>query len=67
MTFEEWLKTGRDNKWISSPVCSTHDGIPMTETENAEWEEGGDPCAHVLRLYESPEDCDSAEKEDKQQ
>ena len=59
--FELWLKIGRDNKWISKPVCDTHDGLPMTEDEQNQWEEGNDPCVHALRLYSSPEDFVSAQ------
>jgi len=54
MEFSEWLQIGRDNDWVSESVCETHDGVPMSEAEWAEFEEG-DPCIHVLRLYESKE------------
>lgn len=59
MTFDEWIKLGLANDWISPPMCETHDGIPMTQEELDESWEGGDPCVHVLRLYES-----SAQKTD---
>ena len=52
MTFDEWLATGYQNGWVGVPVCSTHDGVPTTASEDAEFEEG-DPCIHVLRVYES--------------
>jgi len=52
-SFEEWLEFGWKQGWISGPCCSTHDGTPSTEAEDAEWEDGGDPCIHVIRLYES--------------
>ena len=51
MDFNEWLQVGLDQKWISEPVCATHDGVPDTEEEYKEWEEGHDPCQHVLRLW----------------
>lgn len=51
--FEEWLRYGYAQGFCSPAVCSTHDGTPSTEAEDAEWEDGGDPCIHVLRLYES--------------
>ena len=51
MEFGEWLQIGRDNDWVSKAVCNTHDGAPMSEAEWAEFEEG-DPCIHILRLYE---------------
>ncbi len=56
MTFEEWLKVGRENKWISEPVCETHDGLPLTQTELDAWDEGDDPCIHALRLYQDVAD-----------
>lgn len=61
MTFEEWLKVGRENKWISEPVCETHDGLPLTQTELDAWDEGGDPCIHALRLYQDVADFVDAE------
>lgn len=51
MTFDEWLEIGLRNGYCSPTVCSTHDALPMTEEEDAEWEDGGDPCCHVVRLY----------------
>lgn len=54
MEFNEWLQIGRDNDWVSESVCNTHDGPPMAEAEWQEFDEG-DPCIHVLRLYESKE------------
>jgi hypothetical protein len=52
MTFDEWLQIGVDNKWCGPAVCATHDGIPMSEAEEEEWEQGSDPCQHIVRLYE---------------
>ena len=51
MDFDEWLSFGMAHKFVGPPVCSTHDGIPTTEDEDGVWDEGGDPCIHVLRLY----------------
>jgi hypothetical protein len=49
--FDDWLKVGMDKGWVSEPFCNTHNGDPyMTEEEEREWEEGGDPCMHVLKL-----------------
>ena len=52
MTFDEWLKEGYDQGWVGPAVCYTHDGLPMSEGELWQFEEGNDPCMHVLRLYE---------------
>ena len=41
-----WLNIGVKLKWVSPPYCNTHIGNYeyMTEEEESEWEEGGDPC-----------------------
>ena len=47
----DWLTIGIENGWVTEPFCYTHDGDPyMTEEEEQEWEDGGDPCAPVLKL-----------------
>ncbi|NBS69974.1 hypothetical protein EBT31_13825 [bacterium] len=51
MDFAEWVKIGITNGWCGAPVCSTHDGIPQSKAEDDQWEEGEDPCIHVIRLY----------------
>ena len=53
MDLEEWLRYGGERGWVSAPVCSTHDGVPTSEAEDDDVWDGGDPCVHVLRLYES--------------
>ena len=51
MDIEEWLKLGVENGWVSQPFCFTHDGDSyMTEEEEQEWEDGGDPCCHVVKF-----------------
>ena len=50
-TFDEWLQEGITLGFCGPAVCSTHDGVPTTAQEDAEYETG-DPCIHVLRLYE---------------
>ena len=50
MSFDEWLQFGIENNYCSDQFCSTHDGFPLHESEEKVWEEGGDPCAHVVRL-----------------
>ena len=53
MTFEDWLQIGIEQKWVTEPFCNTHDGDPyMTEEEQQEWENGGDPCQPVLKLIQ---------------
>jgi hypothetical protein len=62
MNFEDWLKKGYEMGWIGPPVCQTHDGIPLTTEEDKEFDDGGDPCVHVLRLYEDESIKDSVEE-----
>lgn len=55
MTFNDWIKHGIDEGWCGPPVCETHDGTPTTPAEDEEYDEGGDPCIHIVRLYADPE------------
>jgi len=52
MNFNEWLEYGIKQGWAGPDVCYTHDGLPTDEAEEAEFEEGSDPCLHIIRLYE---------------
>lgn len=52
MTFDDWLQHGYEQGWCGPPVCSSHDGIPSSEAEDNDFMDGGDPCLHVVRLYE---------------
>ena len=52
LTFSEWMTYGVEKGWCGPPVCYTHDGLPMSEQEYAEFDEGHDPCTHVVRMYE---------------
>lgn len=61
MSFDEWLAIGMENSWCGPPVCSTHDGIPMNEDEENEFQEG-DPCIAVVRLYDDDEHKKSVEE-----
>jgi hypothetical protein len=36
--------------YCTRPVCATHDGLPSTDEEDAEWEDGYDPCVAAVRL-----------------
>lgn len=47
----EWLEMGIKNGWCSEPACNTHDGLPSTDEEDKEWEEGHDPCVVAVRVY----------------
>lgn len=54
MTLEQWLKLGYDLGFCGPDICETHDGLPLTEEEATEFETG-DPCVHIIRLYDGPE------------
>lgn len=47
----EWLEYGIENGFCSRVVCSTHDGLPLTDEEDAEFEDGYDPCVPAVRIW----------------
>jgi hypothetical protein len=51
MTLDDWLATGIAAGYCGPPICDTHDGTPTTADEDAQYENGYDPCFHILRLY----------------
>lgn len=54
LEFDIWLQNGIDRGWVSEPFCTTHDGDPyMNEEEEQEWEDGGDPCCHVVKFLDN--------------
>jgi hypothetical protein len=59
---EDWITIGIERGWAGPPVCSTHDGIPQSREEEEAWEEGSDPCTHVIRLYTDAEEKKSVEE-----
>ena len=61
MKLDEWINAGLENGWCGPPVCYTHDCLPLAEFENAEFEDGGDPCVHIMRLYANKEMADLVE------
>lgn len=62
MSYEEWIELGMKEGWCGPPVCSTHDGVPMSEDEEVDFDDGGDPCIHIVRMYESLEIRDAVEE-----
>jgi hypothetical protein len=50
--FDWWITYGTEHGWISSVVCHTHDGPPMTAEEIEMWDDGEDPCIPIFRVYE---------------
>jgi len=51
-TAEDWLSFGIENSWCSKVFCNTHDGGPMTDEEEKEWNDGEDPCQFMVRIDE---------------
>lgn len=49
LDFIEWVRVGMANGWCGPPVCSSHDGTPVSESE---YDDFDDPCIHIIRLYE---------------
>ena len=60
--FDDWMAHGIKMGWAGPPVCYTHDGLPMSEQEDDEFQEG-DPCIHIVRLYEDSEHKSAVEKD----
>lgn len=55
MKQDEWIEIGVKRGWCSPPICEPHDGTPMSKEEAEQFEEGQDPCIHLLRLYNNDE------------
>lgn len=51
LTAEEWVAYGLKQGWCGPPLCSTHDGIPLSFEEEELFEEF-DPCVTIIRLYD---------------
>jgi hypothetical protein len=49
--FADWLALGLVRGWVSEPMCNTHSGLPLTEVEEQEFEEGFDPCVTTIRVW----------------
>lgn len=54
MTFDEWLEIGIANRWATPVVCTTHDGLPMSETEQDNFDYD-DICVHAIRVCQPAE------------
>jgi len=50
LDFDQWLQYGIDNGYCSEQFCNTHDVSPVHSSELDAWDNGSDPCAHVVRL-----------------
>lgn len=52
MTFEQWMRIGIENRWVLPPTCYSHDGVPTSEEEEQQFDQGQDPCINVMRVCE---------------
>ena len=55
LTYNQWIAIGIEQGWCGPAVCYTHDGLPTTVPEEEDFEDGGDPCIHIVRLYSDNE------------
>jgi len=62
MDKHEWISMGIRNGWVTAPLCSTHDGLGMTQAEVDEFDEGHDPCVFVLRLTDEDSTIEQIEE-----
>jgi hypothetical protein len=52
--FNDWLALGLEKGWITEPFCNTHEGYQfLTDEQQEEFNEGGDPCVVVIQIKES--------------
>lgn len=58
LDFDEWMSFGIEKGWCGPPVCNTHDGLPLSETEY----DLEDECIHIIRLYDDKEMKDAVEE-----
>lgn len=49
--FERWLRVGIQREWISEVICERHDGLPWSEAETLDWQNGNDFCVPAVRVY----------------
>jgi len=49
--FMEWLAAGYEAGYCSEAVCAFHNGLPMSQEEEAFMEKDGEICLPGVRLY----------------
>lgn len=62
MTMDQWLELGHRKGFCGPALCYGHDGMATSEQEDADFFDGGDPCFHFVRLYESSEQKKAVEE-----
>lgn len=53
MDFYEWRDFGVKAGWVDMPVCVTHSWFKLSDAEDAEFDDGGDPCIFASRYNEN--------------
>ena len=51
MSMETWLELGIAAGYCTEPECQTHNQVALTSDEAEYFEDGGDPCIPVVRLW----------------
>ena len=49
--FDDWLSKGVSAGWVSTAGCIIHNPLPMRQWEEKEFEDGGDPCITIMRVW----------------
>jgi hypothetical protein len=62
MDFDTWMEIGIMRGFVGAPICYTHDGLPMSADEDEAFDQGDDPCMHILRLYMDAEHKEEIEE-----
>lgn len=62
MTFQEWLNTGIENGYCSSPYCQHREGIPATKEEaEAQIADPEGVCLWSVRVLADEQPAEEAE------
>lgn len=63
MKLHDWIAIGREHGFCSAVTCETHDGIPMSDKEYAQFDNGDDPCVLAVRIYTEDTTMEDVERE----
>lgn len=50
--FDEWLDWGITQGWVTDVTCLVHGGAPVDPEEDKQFQDGEDPCVHIVRVSE---------------
>ena len=60
-TRDEWLAYGIAKGFCSPSYCDTHEGGPLAELEQEQFDRGDDPCVIAIRLGNETEWSEDAQ------